>query len=145
MATIPNRAANAPALPVNKLQVGLASRERKNTNTKGKIALPAAPRAAMYPTDPGMSSGARIRPARLIVIGYIGPRRAPMIATTIAFSTRESTNQIVNSSLLVKMKHYLQTKINRIYPSASKAYRKIARYSPTYRTDQLATTFGSKG
>jgi len=49
--------------------------------------------------DPVRIHGGIILDDWFIAMGYIGPRRRPVIDSAIAFPTREGTNQTIKSSL----------------------------------------------
>jgi hypothetical protein len=66
---------------------------------KGRRALPAWPNPAIQPMEPVKIHGGRMRDAWFIAIGYMGPRRRPMIETTTALPIRDGTNQITKSKL----------------------------------------------
>lgn len=70
---------------------------------KGRMALPACPKPAIQPIDPVRIQRGRMREAWFMAIGYIGPSKAPMIDTAIAFPTSDGTNQMTSSSLVIDL------------------------------------------
>ena len=67
----------------------------------GIRALPQVPSPPIHPTAPVRIHGGRMRAARFIAIGNMGPSNRPMMDAVMAFPIREGTNQITNSSLRI--------------------------------------------
>ena len=76
---------------------GNRSRTRKSSPSCRQYATP-----AIQPTAPVRIAGGNSRPEWFIKIGYIGPKKSPTKEIAMAFSTRESTSQMVNCSLCVR-------------------------------------------
>ena len=67
----------------------------------GSNALPACPNPAIHPIEPVSSHRGSTRRAWFIARGYIGPSSMPTRETATASPTREGTNQMTSSSLVV--------------------------------------------
>ena len=65
----------------------------------GRTALPPTPQADIHPTIPLTRWRGRTRAEWFTAIGYIGPRRMPIIETEIAAAVKEGTSQTINYKL----------------------------------------------
>ena len=65
----------------------------------GNAAAPTAPKLAIQPMPPAMSSGGRTEPAWFMTIGKIGPRKKPTKEMQMALEIRCGTSQTTSSNL----------------------------------------------
>ena len=65
----------------------------------GNKADPANPKLAIQPMDPVSNQGGKSFPVSFIKIGYIGPKKNPIMDTATALPINEGTNQTTSSSL----------------------------------------------